>query len=138
LGHIPGLVVPHIDALVSYARGDMPEMPVFAPRGGTNHITSRSLAQAVGNALLRGESGKPYLIGDENLTWKQYLEMWFSAAGNPQDLAVTDDEHPFFPNVILFAGAGATVSYEPPADELALLGYERGCIAAMIDEIIGL
>ncbi len=138
LGHIPGLVVPHIDALVSYARGNMPEMPIFAPRGGTNHITSRSLAQAVGNALLRGESGKPYLIGDENLSWKQFLEAWFSAVGNPQDLAVTDDEHPLFPNVILFAGAGATVSYEPPADEVALLGYERGCIAAMIDEIIAL
>jgi nucleoside-diphosphate-sugar epimerase len=137
LGHIPGLVVPHIDALVNYARGEIPGMPVFAPRGGTNHITSRSLAQAVANALLRGESGKPYLVGDENLSWKQYLEGWFTAVGNPQDLEVTEDEHPLFPNIILFAGAGATVSYEPLPEEVALLGYQRGCIAAMIDEIVG-
>ena len=98
-------------------------------------ITS-PLAQAVAGALERGESGKAYLVGDENLSWKDYLEAWFAAAGNPQELVVTDDEHPLFPNIILFAGAGATVSYQPPADELALLGYDRGGIADMIKEIV--
>ena len=136
LGRIPGMAVPHIDVLVNYASGKIAEMPVFAPRGGTNHITSTALAQAVAGALERGESGKAYLVGDENLSWKDYLEAWFAAAGNPQELAVTDDEHPLFPNIILFAGAGATVSYQPPTDEVAVLGYQRGGIADMIKEIV--
>lgn len=136
LGHLSGLEVPHLDALMNYARGAIPSMPVFAPKGGTNHITSRALAQAIANALLRGESGKPYLIGDENLTWKQYLEHWFTAVGNPQELDVKADEHPLFPNVILFAGEGVTVSYQPPADEVALLDYERNQVRAIIDQIV--
>jgi nucleoside-diphosphate-sugar epimerase len=111
LGHIRGLEVPYIDALAEYARGNIPDIPIFAPKGGTNHISARSLAQAALHALEKGESGKAYLVGDENLSWKTYLELWFAAVGNPVDLEVRDDEHPMFPNVIMFAGPGATVSY---------------------------
>lgn len=137
LGHIPGLDIPHIDALVSYARGDIPDLPFFAPRGGTNHISSRSVAQAVHGALLRGESGKPYLIGDENYSWKEYLELWFAAVGKPTDLEIRDDDHPLLPDVIMFAGVGVTVSYEPDAAECALLGYQRDRIKSLVREIAG-
>jgi nucleoside-diphosphate-sugar epimerase len=135
LGRLPGLPVPYIDALVAYARGQLEGVPVFAPRGGTNHMTSGSLAEAVLGALERGESGKPYLVGDENYTWKAYLELWFRAAGNPREIAVSDDDHPLFPNAIMFAGPGALVSYEPPAAEVELLGYSRGRVAPLIAEL---
>lgn len=135
LGQIEGLEVPHIAALVEYVRGNMPGLPLFAPRGGTNHISSHSLAQAACNALQRGESGRAYLVGDENLSWKEYLELWCEAVGNPQTLEVRDDDHPMFPNVIMFAGPGATVSYEPDAAELALLDYDRGQIRPLIRQI---
>jgi len=110
-------------------------MPVFAPQGGTNHISTHSLAQATANALEKGEGGKPYLIGDENLSWKEYLELWFAAAGNPIDLAVTEDEHPMFPNVILFAGPGATVSFEMSDEDMAVLNYDRNQIKGLIEKI---
>jgi dihydroflavonol-4-reductase len=136
LGRIPGLRVPHIDAMVAYARGEIPGAGVFAPRGGSNHISSRSLAQAALHALERGESGKDYLVGDQNYTWKEYLELWFAAVGRPQELEVRDEEHPLFPDVIMFAGPGATVRYEPAAEDMAVLAYDRQQIPDTVREIV--
>jgi len=136
LGRIPGLQVPHIDAMVAYARGQIPGAPVFAPRGGSNHISSRSLAQATLHALERGESGRGYLVGDQNFSWKEYLELWFAAVGRPLDLEVRDEEHPLFPDVIMFAGPGATVSYEPAAEDMAVLAYDRQQIPGLVEEIV--
>ena len=136
LGNIPGLVQDHVSALVHYAQGKLEGLPVFAPRGGTNHMTSRSIAEAVLGALERGAPGRQYLIGDENFSWKEYLELWFAAAGNPVNLEVRDDDHPLLPNAIMFAGAGATIRYEPDPEEAALLGYGRGRVGAMIEEIV--
>jgi len=136
MGHIPGQEIPYLKALVRYARGDIPGLPVFAPPGGSNHMTSRSIAVAVLGGLERGESGKVYLIGDENYSWKDYLEMWFAAAGNPVTLEVREDDHPIFPSSIILAGAGATVQYQPDARESALLGYPREQVRAMVAELI--
>lgn len=125
LGHLPGFPVSHLGALAQYAAGQLEGVPLFAPRGGTNHVSVHSVAQALSGALARGEPGKAYLIGDGNYSWKDYLETWCAAAGNPQTLEVREDDHPLLPNIIMYAGIGATVSYEPPAEETALLGYER-------------
>lgn len=134
MGHIPGLDIPHIGALVAYASGALSELPVFAPKGGTNHITSHAVAQATLAALDHGESGRAYLLGDENYSWKEYLELWFEAAGNPQTLEVREDDHPLLPNVIMFAGPGATVSYKPEAVEE--LAYDRHQINATINTLV--
>ena len=56
--------------------------------------------------------------------------------GNPLELEVRDDDHPMFPNVIMFAGAGATVSYEPAAEDMAVLGYDRHQTKALIKRIV--
>lgn len=136
LGDLPGLEIPHVDALVMYAKGLLTDLPVFAPQGGTNHISSQSVSEAILGGLLRGESGKAYLVGDENYNWKDYLEMWFEIAGNPQTLDVSEEDHPMLPNAIMFAGAGATVSYEPDPEETRLLGYGRNRIRALVEEII--
>ena len=134
LGQIDGLDIPHIGALVEYAKGNLPDLPVFAPPGGTNHISSHSIAQAALSALERGEAGKAYLLGDENLTWKEYLELWFAAAGNPQQLAVNEQDHPMLPNAIMFAGVGATVSYEP--EDTELLAYDRAQVRGLIERVV--
>jgi len=138
LGNIPGLSVPFLETLVQYAKGQISGIPIFAPRGGTNHITVKSLSEAILGALERGESGKAYLVGDENLTWKEYMEEFFRAVGNETDLETRDEEHPLFPDRILYAGRGATVSYEPDAEETALLGYSRNNVKQAIREIVAL
>jgi dihydroflavonol-4-reductase len=136
LGHLPGLATPHLGALVQYVRGQLPDLPLFAPPGGTNHITTTSLSEAIHGALLRGEPGVPYLVGDENYSWKAYLEEWARAAGNETRFEVRQNDHPLLPNAIMFAGVGATVSYEPDAAQTALLGYGRNRVRAMIREVV--
>ncbi|MEM6580626.1 MAG: NAD(P)-dependent oxidoreductase [Pseudomonadota bacterium] len=136
LGHVPGLAVPYLHRLARYARGELPELPVFAPKGGSNHMTLLSTAEALEGGLSRGESGKAYLVGDANLSWKDYLQAWFHRAGNAQVLEVKDDDHPIFPHSIMYAGEGATVSYEPPGEETALLGYGRGRVLDEITEAL--
>lgn len=134
LGHIDGLELPHIEALVAYAKGQLVDLPVFAPAGGTNHISAHSISVATLAALEKGESGEAYLLGDENISWKHYLELWFAAAGNPQELRIMEDEHPLLPSVIMFAGAGATVHYEAVASEQ--LGYPRRQIGDLIKQVV--
>ena len=126
--------VPHLAVLAQYASGTLAGAPVFAPRGGTNHMTCRSVAQALQGGLERGAPGVGYLVGDANLTWKEYFELWFEAAGNPRDLEVREDEHPIIPSMIMYAGVGALTAYEPPSPETELLGYERGMLVPMIAE----
>ena len=134
LGHLPGLEIAYQRYMCQYARGRLEGVPMFASPGGVNHISARSLAQAVAGAVAKGEPGRAYLVGDENLSFKEYLELWCRLAGNPQTLEVRDEEHPLFPDMILYAGRGATVSYEPEGvDEL---GYSRHQVADTIRQIL--
>lgn len=133
MGHVPGMTIDYLQGMVAYAKGQL-GLPIFAPEGGTNHITCTGLSEAVLGALEKGEPGRGYLVGDQNLTWKTYLEKWFTAVGNPTDLEVRPDEHPLFPDIIMFAGRNATVSYEP--EGVKELGYRRGLVDATIAEIV--
>lgn len=136
LGYIDGMEIPHLDALVAYAKGLVPELPIFAPQGGTNHISSESIAEACGNIIKKNIGGKSYLIGDENYSWKAYLEQWFELAGNPQIFEVSTQEHPMFPDVIMFAGVGANINYEPYDETLADLEYSRQQIKPTMQKLI--
>lgn len=133
LGHVPGLSLPHVAALVQYAAGRLPGVPVVAPGGGVNHISSKSMSEAISGALARGEGGRAYLVGDENLSWKAYLELYFAAAGNPVELEVSMEEHPLFPDVILYAGRNAVIHYEPDNGEL---GYSRNTIEHAVSDVV--
>ncbi|HEY6132156.1 MAG TPA: NAD(P)-dependent oxidoreductase [Halioglobus sp.] len=133
LGHVHGLVLPHLQVLVQYAAGRLKGVPVVAPAGGVNHITSKSMSEAIAGALERGVAGKAYLVGDENLSWKLYLEMYFEAVDNPVSLDVSTDEHPLLPDGILYAGRNAVISYEPENGEL---GYSRNNVRATVTELV--
>jgi nucleoside-diphosphate-sugar epimerase len=133
LGCVPGVALPHLEALVQYAAGRLEGLPLVAPAGGVNHIASRSMSEAIEGALQRGQGGKAYLVGDENLSWKAYLELYFRAVGNPVDLPVSTAEHPLFPDMILYAGRNAVIEYEPDNGEL---GYSRGNVRAAVEELV--
>jgi hypothetical protein len=47
---------------------------------------------------------------------------------------VRSEEHPLLPDIIMFAGRGATVSYAP--EGVAELGYGTGRVAAAIAELV--
>lgn len=133
LGYVEGLALPHLEVLVHYAKGLLEGMPVVAPAGGVNHIASASMSVAIEHALASGIGGKAYLVGDENLSWKAYLEQYFEQAGNPQDLEVTTEEHPLFPDVMLYAGRNAVIRYDVDDAEL---NYPRGRVGAAIAELV--
>ena len=135
LGAVPGLVVPMFAAYTQYAQGRFAPMPEFAPPGGVNFISTRSLSEAIEGALEQGEGGTSYLVGDENLSFQDYFGAFFEAVGRPKP-PVIDQEHPMLPDSAIFFGRGNTLYYEPAADDVVRLGYRRGDVIPMVREIV--
>lgn len=135
VGSVPGLVVGMFKAYTDYALGRFAPMPEFAPPGGVNFISTLSLAEAVQGALLRGESGKAYLVGDQNLSFQDFFGAFFRAAGRPVP-PVLDQEHPMLPDAAIYFGRGNTLYYEPDAAETRLLGYRRNDVMRTIAEVV--
>ncbi|WP_020648102.1 NAD-dependent epimerase/dehydratase family protein [Solimonas variicoloris] len=136
VGRVSGLKVPMFDLYTRYALGQMAPMPVFAPAGGVNFISTRSLSEAIAGALARGESGKAYLVGDENLSFADYMTTVFHAAGQDIVVPARDENHPLLPDAMIYAGRGTLLYYEPDAAEVALLGYRRGDARPAIVEAV--
>ncbi len=134
-GTVPGMVVPMFKAYTDYALGHFSPMPEFAPPGGVNFISVTSLSEAIEGALLRGESGKAYLVGDENLSFADFFGAFFLAA-NREAPPVQDQEHPMLPDAAILWGRGNNLFYEPDPAESKLLGYRRGDIRRTINEIV--
>ncbi len=66
-------------ALVKYARSPW---PLFFTAGGTNMIAVANVAEAIVNAIEHGQAGETYLIGDENLTWRDFFARLARIAGS--------------------------------------------------------
>jgi nucleoside-diphosphate-sugar epimerase len=136
VGTVPGLPVPALAAHAGYALGTMPQLPVFAPPGGVNFISTGSLSQAIAGALDRLTPGKAYLVGDENLSFHDYFDAFWKAAGRSDPLPVADREHPLLPDSVLYAGRGAQLFYEPPDEDVRQLGYGRNDVGPTIADIV--
>ncbi|EQB52250.1 hypothetical protein CGLO_08147 [Colletotrichum gloeosporioides Cg-14] len=137
VGTVPGMKTPMFEAYIQYAEGNLP-IPSFAPAGGLNFISTQSLSEAIAGAIESSEavSGRSILVGDENLTYAEYFEMFFHAIGNPQKLPVLDQDHPLMPRATLYAGDGV-VTYEPDAADVAALGgYRRNEIRNAISDVV--
>lgn len=122
--------------MIAWVRGELDEPALFAPPGGTNYMSVRSLSQAVQGALDAGEAGHAYLVGDQNLTYREYFQLLADVAGSDRVIEERDEEHPFQPDRFIVQGRGAVISYEPSADETALLGYVRDDVERAAAEIV--
>lgn len=136
VGAVPGASLERFRTLVAWARGEKPEVPDFAPAGGTNYLSADALAEAVAGALDRAENGKAYLVGDENLSYRDFFQLIFDAAGSGRTLESRDASHPMLPDPYIVHGRGVTLAYQPDAGERALLGYRTGDIARAIEAIV--
>jgi dihydroflavonol-4-reductase len=83
--------------LVSYIRSTK---TVFYMHGGSACITAGTVGQAIFGAIERGEAGKCYPIGDENLTWTELLTRL--AAADERQIRVTS-----LPNWLIFVATQA-------------------------------
>lgn len=138
VGMVPGASQRRFAHLVRWARGERDDRmpPLVAPPGGTNYLSVRSLAEAITGALERGAPGAAYLVGDENLSYAEYFQTLVDLAGGTGTVEVVDAEHPYLPDRMIVPGRRTMFRYEPPADEVALLGYRRGDVRAMLAEMV--
>ena len=131
LGYVEGMSLPHLSVLVRYAQGTLQGVPLVALPAAS--ITS---AAVHGPGHRRrpgaGKGGHAYLVGDENLSWKDYLELYFLEAGRPPTWPVSRDEHPLFPDIILYGGRNATLHFEPEDWELGYSAQVRSVIALLV------
>lgn len=132
VGHVPGMPNAMFRAYTSYARGQMPDIPVFGPKGGTNFMSVRSLSEALHRALLHGTPGKAYLVGDENLTFAEFFGLFFEAVGNAREVPELDREHPLLPDAAIYTGRGNYARYEPDMS----LAYRRHDVAAAVRALV--
>lgn len=135
VGTVPGLSSAIFQPYVQWAQGLIP-IETYAPPGGTNFMSFQSLSEAIEGALLRGEPGKAYLVGDENLSFRDYFQLFFDAVGRDVQVEERDAELPLLPDVAIPQGRGNWIHYEPDPAEVALLGYRRQDIKAAVQEIV--
>ncbi|MCR2813341.1 NAD(P)H-binding protein [Microbacterium sp. zg.Y1090] len=122
--------------LVSWVRGEIEEPELWAPTGGTNYMSVRSLSQAVLGALAAGESGRAYLVGDRNFTYREYFQLLADVAGSTRVVEERDEDHPYQPDRFIVQGRGAVIRYEPDEAEVRLLGYARDDVERELSEIV--
>ncbi|TCM14697.1 nucleoside-diphosphate-sugar epimerase [Novosphingobium sp. PhB165] len=135
VGTVPGLPSAIFEPYAQWAKGNLP-IPHYAPTGGTNFMSFTSLSEAIEGALERGAPGKAYLVGDENLSFRDYFQMFFDAAGRPDvQLEERDAEMPLLPDVAIPQGRGNFIDYQPDPVETALLGYRRQDVRAAVNDI---
>lgn len=122
--------------MIAWTRGELDEPELFAPPGGTNYMSVRSLSQAVQGALDAGDAGRAYLVGDRNLTYREYFQLLADAARSGQVIEERDEEHPFQPDRFIVQGRGAVIAYETDPAETALLGYAQDDVERALAEIV--
>lgn len=136
VGAIPGRTARGFAKMLEWGRGELVgTVPDFSPPGGTNYMSVRSLAEAVAGALERAEPGRAYLIGDENLTYRDYFQMIFDLADAGRTLTTRDESHPFLPDRMIVPGRGAVIEYEPDPAVVELLGYRRNDVLPMLAQL---
>ncbi|GAB3119570.1 NAD-dependent epimerase/dehydratase family protein [Glaciibacter psychrotolerans] len=136
VGVIPERAPRHLRKMLAWVRGELEAPELFGPKGGTNYMSVRSLAEAVEGALARGEAGRAYLVGDANLRYHEYFQLVADAAGSNRVIDERDEPHPFQPDRFIVQGRGNAIAYEPDAAETALLGYQRGDVQRAIEELV--
>lgn len=136
VGATPGLPALRYQTLAEWGQGARPEIPATAPPGGTNYMSVRSLAEAIEGALLRGEGGKAYLVGDESLSYRDFFQMFFDVANNPTEVEIVDEENQLLPDAFIVQGRGNVLAYEPEPEEVARLGYTRNDVRRAVAEVV--
>ncbi|WP_298450594.1 NAD(P)-dependent oxidoreductase [uncultured Marinobacter sp.] len=138
VGALPGLIAARYETLAAWGQGLRRDIPNTAPPGGTNYMSVRSLTQAVAGALDHAKTGKAYLVGDENLSFREFFQLFFDVANNPVEIVTVDEEHPLLPDAFIVQGRGNSLVYEPTPKETEALGYKRKDIKNAVREVISL
>ena len=83
-GSMPGRT-PLWKPLIGYINS---RYPLFYMRGGTNMIAVEHVGEAIVGAIEKGKGGHSYTVGDENLTWVEFLERMLSILGKKKRIVI--------------------------------------------------
>ena len=83
-GSMPGRT-PLWKPLIGYINS---RYPLFYMRGGTNMIAVEHVGEAIVGAIEKGKGGHSYTVGDENLTWVEFLERILSILGKKKRIVI--------------------------------------------------
>ncbi|MBV9840411.1 MAG: NAD(P)-dependent oxidoreductase [Sphingomonadaceae bacterium] len=126
MGWLEGVKVELIELIIRYLVGEIGGPgPRFIFPGGSNYMSTLSFSEAIAGAIERGEPGKEYLMGDENLSYFAFYDAVRRALGLPDPVEVRDADHPVIPNGSYMTLRGGIPAYEPDPEMVARLGYRR-------------
>jgi dihydroflavonol-4-reductase len=136
VGYLPAVRAPHLELYARWGKGEIAGAPQYAPAGGVNVMSTRSLSEAIANGLDHGRNGHAYLVGDQNMTFAEYFGAFFRAGtGRTEPLPVREGEHPLVSSEAILAGPGSTLFYD--IDEATQqLGYRRNDVDRAITEVV--
>jgi len=83
-GSMPGRT-PLWEPLVQYLNS---RYPLFYMKGGTNMIAVEHVGEAIVGAIEAGRGGESYTIGDENLTWVEFIERILNILGKKKRIVI--------------------------------------------------
>ena len=83
-GSMPGRT-PLWKPLIDYVNS---RYPLFYMRGGTNMIAVEHVGEAIVGAIEKGKGGHSYTVGDENLTWIEFLERILRILGKKKRIVI--------------------------------------------------
>ena len=83
-GSMPGRT-PLWKPLIDYINS---RYPLFYVRGGTNMIAVEHVGEAIVGAIEKGKRGHSYTVGDENLTWVEFLERMLGVLGKRKRIVI--------------------------------------------------
>jgi dihydroflavonol-4-reductase len=83
-GSMPGRT-PMWKPLIEYINS---RYPLFYMKGGTNMIAVEHVGEAIVGAIERGRGGDSYTIGDENLTWIEFLKRILNILGRKKRVII--------------------------------------------------
>jgi nucleoside-diphosphate-sugar epimerase len=83
-GSMPGRT-PLWKPLIEYINS---RYPLFYMKGGTNMIAVEHVGQAIVGAIETGRGGEHYTIGDENLTWVEFIEKILNILGKKKKIII--------------------------------------------------
>jgi dihydroflavonol-4-reductase len=87
-GILPGRV-PLWSPLIRYVSSPLPIL--FYPRGGTNMVAVKHVAEAIVGAIEQGKAGEIYQIGEKNLTWEAFLRRLSELTGQKKGVITLPD-----------------------------------------------
>lgn len=148
-GSMPGRT-PLWKRLIDYIKSPY---PLFYMKGGTNMIAVEAVGEAVVGAIETGKGGQYYTIGDENITWVEFIERILEIIGKKKKVIIVPTFVLRFMtrivrlqqrlrgkesglNPVKFVAMQTKNTFFDPSPAIEELGYRRGNLQEALEDTV--